>query len=170
MVLPQWAFWVALVVMVVGLVGTVVPVLPDLVLIWLAALAYAIAEGFATIDPVTFGAITLLAAVGVTAEIWVSQIGGKLGGASWQALLAGAGLGVVGFVVGLLVGGIGALPAAMGGALVGVLLVEYLRRRDWKETARAGAGWLAGCLVSGGIKLLLGLAMVLLFVWQVWKG
>ena len=170
MVLPQWAFWVALVVMVIGLVGTVVPVLPDLVLIWLAALAYAIAEGFATIDPVTFGAITLLAAVGVTAEIWVSQIGGKLGGASWQALLAGAGLGVVGFVVGLLVGGIGALPAAMGGALVGVLLVEYLRRRDWKETARAGAGWLAGCLVSGGIKLLLGLAMVLLFVWQVWKG
>jgi uncharacterized protein YqgC (DUF456 family) len=80
------------------------------------------------------------------------------------------GLGAVGFVVGLLVGGIGALPAALIGALSGVMLVEYLRRRDWKETARAGAGWLAGCLVSGGIKLLVGLAMILLFVWQVTRG
>ncbi len=170
MVLPTWAFWVTLVVMLIGLVGTVVPVLPDVVLIWLAALAYAVAEGFATIDPITFAAITLLGAIGITTEIWVSQLGGKLGGASWQALLAGMGLGAVGFVVGLFVGGIGALPAALVGALAGVVLVEYLRRRDWKETARAGAGWVAGCLVSGGIKLLLGLAMILLFVWQATKG
>ncbi|HEY76273.1 MAG TPA: DUF456 domain-containing protein [Thermoflexia bacterium] len=170
MVLPAWAFWVALVVMLIGLVGTVVPILPDVVLIWLTALVYAIAEGFSTIDPLTFAALTVLAAIGVTTEIWVSQLGGKLGGASWQALLAGMGLGAVGFVVGLLVGGIGALPAALIGALSGVMLVEYLRRRDWKETARAGAGWLAGCLVSGGIKLLVGLAMILLFVWQVTRG
>ncbi|HID89692.1 MAG TPA: DUF456 domain-containing protein [Anaerolineae bacterium] len=170
MTLPTWAFWVALVVMLVGLIGTVVPILPDVVLIWLAALVYAIAEGFATIDPITFAAITVLAAIGLTTEIWVSQLGGKLGGASWQALLAGMGLGALGFAVGLFVGGIGALPAAILGTLAGVLLVEYLRRRDWKETARAGAGWLAGCLVSGGIKLLLGLMMVLLFVWQATKG
>ncbi len=168
--LPEWAFWVALVVMVIGLVGTVVPILPDVVLIWLAALAYAIAEGFATIGPITFAAITLLAAIGVTTEIWVSQVGGRLGGASWQALLAGMGLGAVGFVVGLLVGGVGALPVAMVGALAGVVLVEYHRRRDWKETARAGAGWLAGCLISGGVKLLLGLMMIALFVWQVLRG
>lgn len=168
--MPTWAFWVALVVMLVGLIGTVVPILPDVVLIWLAALVYAIAEGFATIDPITFAAITVLAAIGLTTEIWVSQLGGKLGGASWQALLAGMGLGALGFAVGLFVGGIGALPAAILGTLAGVLLVEYLRRRDWKETARAGAGWLAGCLVSGGIKLLLGLMMVLLFVWQATKG
>lgn len=170
MSLPPWAFWVVLAAMLVGLAGAVVPVIPDVVLIWLAALAYAIAERFATIDPLTFAVLTLLAAAGVTADIWVSQAGGKLGGASWQALLAGVGLGAVGFVVGLIVGGVGALPAAMVGALIGVTAVEYLRRKDWKQTARAGVGWLAGCLVSGAVKLLLGVVMILIFVWQALGG
>jgi len=164
---PTWAFWATLVVMLIGLVGVVLPILPDVVLIWLAAMVYAIADHFTTVGPITAVVLTLLAAVGVTTELWVSQVGGKLGGASWQALLAGAGLGAVGFVVGLLVGGIGSLPAAILGTLTGVLLVEYLRLRDWKRTIQAGAGWLAGCLISGVVKLLICLAMILLFVWQV---
>ena len=53
MVLPEWAFWAALAVMAVGLLGTLIPVLPDIWLIWLAALAYALAEHFATIDPLS---------------------------------------------------------------------------------------------------------------------
>jgi hypothetical protein len=93
MPLPEWAFWLTLGVMVVGLVGTLVPVLPGVELIWLAALVYAIAERFATIDPLTFAALTALAAIGITANIWASHLGSRLGGASWQALLAGLGLG-----------------------------------------------------------------------------
>ncbi len=170
MVLPMWAFWVALAVMGIGLAGVVLPAIPGVGLIWAAALAYAIAEGFATIDPITMIVLTLLGAIGVTADIWVSQAGGKLGGASWQALLAGLGLGAVGFVIGLLVGGIGALPAGMIGTLAGILLVEYLRRKDWKETVRVGAGWAAGCLLSGVVQLLVSLLMILIFVWQVLRG
>lgn len=170
MVLPMWAFWVALAVMGIGLAGVVLPAIPGVGLIWAAALAYAIAEGFATIDPITMIVLTLLGAIGVTADIWVSQAGGKLGGASWQALLAGLGLGAVGFVIGLLVGGIGALPAGMIGTLAGILLVEYLRRKDWKETVRVGAGWAAGCLLSGVVQLLVSLLMIIIFVWQVLRG
>ncbi|MCX7855474.1 MAG: DUF456 domain-containing protein, partial [Anaerolineae bacterium] len=104
------------------------------------------------------------------ANIWASHLGSRLGGASWQALLAGLGLGAVGFIIGLFVGGIGAVPGGLIGALVGVLLVEYSRRKDWKEAARAGTGWLAGCLLSGLIQMILGIMMILLFVWQgLWR-
>lgn len=169
MVLPKWTFWLTLAVMGLGLVGALIPVLPGIELIWIAALIYAVAERFITIDPLTFAALTILAAVGITANIWASHLGSKLGGASWQALLAGLGLGALGFVIGLIVGGIGALPAGLIGALGGILLVEYHRRRDWKETASAGTGWLVGCLLSCVVQFILGLAMVLLFVWQAMK-
>lgn len=170
MPLPEWAFWLTLGVMVIGLIGTLIPVLPGVELIWLAALVYAIAERFATIDPLTFAALTVLAAMGITANIWASHLGSRLGGASWQALLAGLGLGAVGFLVGLFVGGIGAVPGGLIGALVGVLLVEYHRRKDWREAARAGTGWLAGCLLSSLIQTVLGVMMILLFLWQgLWR-
>ncbi len=166
MPLPEWAFWLTLGVMVVGLIGTLIPVLPGVELIWLAALVYAIAERFVTIDPLTFTALTVLAALGITANIWAGHLGSRLGGASWQALLAGLGLGAVGFIIGLFVGGIGAVPGGLVGALAGILLVEYLRWKEWKAAARAGTGWLVGCLLSGLIQMILGTMMILLFLWQ----
>jgi uncharacterized protein YqgC (DUF456 family) len=166
MPLPEWAFWLTLGVMLVGLIGTLVPVLPGVELIWLAALVYAIAERFATIDPLTFAVLTALAAVGVLANFWASQLGGRLGGASWQAILVGLVLGALGFIVGALVGSIGAVPGGLIGSLAGILFVEYHRRKDWKRAIRAGTGWLAGCLLSGFIQMAAGIAMILIFVWQ----
>lgn len=166
MILPEWAFWLTLAVMGLGLLGTLIPVLPGVELIWIAALIYAIAERFATIDPLAFAALTLLAIIGITAQIWAGHLGSKLGGASWQALLAGLGLGALGFIVGLAVGGIGALPAGLIGALAGIVLVEYYRRRDWRATARAGTGWLVGCLLSGVVQFTVGITMILVFFWQ----
>ncbi len=169
--MPEWAFWLTVAVMVIGLIGTAIPFLPGVELIWLAALVYAIAERFATIDPLTFAALTALAAIGITANIWASHLGSRLGGASWQALLAGLGLGAVGFFIGLFVGGIGAVPGGLIGALAGILLVEYRRRKDWRAVARAGTGWLAGCLLSGLIQMILGIMMILLFIWQgLWRA
>ncbi len=169
--MPEWAFWLTVAVMVIGLIGTLIPVLPGVELIWLAALVYAIAERFTTIDPLTFAALTVLAAIGITANIWASHLGSRLGGASWQALLAGLGLGAAGFIIGLFVGGIGAVPGGLVGALAGVLLVEYQRRKDWRAAARAGTGWLAGCLLSGLIQMILGIMMILLFIWQgLWRA
>jgi hypothetical protein len=166
----MWVFWITLVVMIVGLVGVILPAVPGVELIWIAALIYAIAEGFATIDPFTFILLTIFGLVGFTADIWVSQTGGKLAGASWQALAASLGLGALGFLIGLLFGGVGAVPGGLIGAIGGVILVEYQRHQDWKEAARAGAGWAAGCLVSIGIQFILGVTMVLIFVWQALRG
>ncbi len=170
MVLPVWAFWVALAVMLIGVIGVILPGVPGVGLIWLAALVYAVAEGFATIDPITFGLLTVLAVVGITADIWVSQVGGKLGGASWKALLASLGLGTAGFLLGLLLGGVWSIPGGIVGALAGLILVQVRHSEDWKEAARAGAGWAVGCLLSGLVQLFISLAMIILFVWQVWRG
>ena len=170
MVLPAWAFWVALVAMIIGLIGIILPVLPGAGFIWLVALVYAIAERFTTIDPITFAVLTVLAAVGVSADLWMSHAGAKVGGASVWSLVAGLALGAVGAIVGLAFLGIGALPGAIVGAVLGILLAEWYRRKDWREAFKAAGGWLVGCTLSRGVQFLVAILMILIFVWQVLRG
>lgn len=166
MVLPVWAFWVALVVMIVGLIGVILPVVPGVGFIWIVVLVYAIAERFATIDPITFAVLTILGAIGLTADLWMSQVGAKVGGASVWSLLAGLVLGAIGAIVGLAFLGVGAVPGAIIGAIAGVILAEWYKRKDWREAFKAGGGWLIGCTLSGGVQLLIAVLMILIFVWQ----
>lgn len=170
MVLPLWTFWAALAAMIVGLLGVILPLVPGVGFIWLVTLAYAVAERFVTIDPLTFVVLTLLGAIGFSADLWMSQIGAKIGGASVWSLLAGMVLGAIGAVAGLIFMGIGALPGALVGAIAGVILAEWYRRKDWREAFKAGGGWLVGCTLSGGIQFLIGILMILIFVWQALKG
>lgn len=156
--------------MFVGLVGVVLPLVPGIGFVWLVILIYAIAEQFATIDPITFGFLTLLGAIGVSTDLWMSQAGAKIGGASVWSLLAGLVLGGIGAVLGLIFLGIGAVPGAIAGAVLGVVLAEWYRRRDWREAFKAAGGWLVGCTLSGVVQFLLGILMTLIFVWQVLRG
>jgi uncharacterized protein YqgC (DUF456 family) len=160
------AFWLALIAMLVGLAGTVLPALPGIALIWIAALIYAIADGFVTLTPLAFGAITILAAVGLVADLLLTQAATRFSGASWQATAAGVVGGIVGMVLGFFVGGIGAGPGGIIGALVGVIGVEYVHRKDLGAAVKAGGGWLAGCLASRLMQFLIALAIVAIFVWQ----
>jgi len=164
--MPELPFWIALAAMLVGLAGTILPALPGIGLIWSTALVYAIVERFVTIDPLTFAVLTLLAAVGIVSDLLLSHAGSKLAGASWQALVAGFALGAVGFVLALIFGGIGALPAAIIGTLTGIMLVEYRRRRNWREALKAGGGWLVGCLASQAVQFIIAVLMIAIFVWQ----
>ncbi|MCX7683464.1 MAG: DUF456 domain-containing protein [Anaerolineae bacterium] len=170
MVLPPWAFWVTLAVMLVGLLGVILPILPGIGLIWLAALAYAIAERFATIDLVTFAALTILGVIGYSANLWASQIGAKAGGAAFTSLLLGFLTGLIGALVGWLLFGIGAIAGALIGALLGIVFAEWKRREDWREALKVGGGWLAGCALSGIVQFTIGVLMILIFVWQALKG
>lgn len=163
---PDIAFWLALIAMLVGLAGTVLPALPGIALIWIAALIYAIAEGFATVTPVAFAAITALAAAGLVSDLILTQAATRVSGASWQATLGGVIGGVVGFVLGFFVGAIGAAPGGIIGALIGVIGVEYRHRKNLRDAIRAGGGWLAGCLASRAVQFIIAFAMVALFVWQ----
>jgi uncharacterized protein YqgC (DUF456 family) len=166
----MWAFWVALVAMVVGLIGVILPIVPGVGFVWIVVLIYAIAERFATIDIITFAVLTLLGAIGLTADLWMSHLGAKAGGAAAPSLLVGLLLGAVGAVVGLAFLGVGAIPGAIVGAIAGVIIAEYHRREDWNEALKVGGGWAAGCLLSSGVQLLISILMILIFVWQALRG
>jgi len=166
MILPMWAFWVALIAMLIGMIGVIMPVVPGVGFIWIVVLIYAIAERFATIDGLTFGVLTLLAGIGVSADLWMSQAGAKFGGASPWSLLVGLLTAAVGAAIGLLFFGIGAIPGAIIGAIAGVIIAEWHRREDWNEAFKAGGGWAAGCLLSGVAQFFLAVLMIFIFVWQ----
>jgi uncharacterized protein YqgC (DUF456 family) len=111
----------------------------------------------------------------------MSKLGATLGGASFRALLAGLGLGIVGGVVGLVLGiigtvsglpflAIGIAPCAIIGAVLGVFLVERHVRDDWREALKATGGWAIGCVLSGVAQFLISLLMIALFLWQALKG
>ena len=181
MVLPTWAFWAALIAMAIGFLGVFLPLVPGVGFIWLVALIYAIAEGFTTIDPITFTILTILGAVGVTSDIWMSKLGAKLGGSSFQALLVGLVFGIAGAIIGATLGligtltgipllGIGAVPIAIVCALLGIFLVEWHIRDDWREALKVCGGWLIGCAVSGVVQAGISFLMILIFAWQAWKG
>ncbi len=170
MILPMWAFWLAIAAMVVGLIGIILPIIPGVGFVWLAMLGYAIAEQFTTIDPISFTVLTILGAIGVSADLWMSQVGAKIGGASIWSLLSGVLLGLIGAIVGFVFLGIGAVPGAILGAILGVFLAEWYRRKDWREAFKAGGGWLVGCTLSGVVQLLIALLMMVIFVWQVFRG
>jgi hypothetical protein len=156
--------------MLIGLIGVILPIVPGVGFIWLVALVYAIAERFATIDPLTFAALTILGAIGLSADLWMGHAGAKVGGASIWSLLAGLVLGAIGAIVGLVFLGIGALPGVIVGTVLGIVLAEWYRRRDWREAFKAAGGWLIGCTLSGGVQFLVGILMIVIFAWQVWRG
>lgn len=164
------ALTVALFVMLIGLVGVILPILPGLILVWLGALGYALVEGFDTIDPLTFVALTILAVVGISADIWMTQLGAKFGGASTRSQLLGLAGGLVGAIGFFFLGGVTAGIGALIGSVAGVFLGEYWRYADWNKALRSGAGWLLGWLASVILQFVIGGAMIALFVWQVFRG
>lgn len=165
--LPMWTFWGALVAMIIGLLGVLIPIFPDVVFIWLVILAYAVADGFTAIDPVTFIVLTVLAALGISAEFWMSQAGAKASGASNWSLLAGIALGALGAAVGLIFFGIGAVPGALLGALAGLVAAEWYRWKEWNKTLKVVRGWLIGYFLSISVQLSIGVVMILIFAWRV---
>lgn len=157
------ALVLTLLIMLVGLIGIVVPVLPGTILIFLAALIYALVEGFRAIGWATLIILGMLAIIATTADIWASSIGAKMGGASGWSVLFGMLGGLGGFVI-------FNLPGAIIGAILGVMLTEIVRLGDWKQALKAGSGWALGWVLSTIVQLGIGLTMVAIFAWQVFQG
>lgn len=153
----------ALLVMLVGLIGIVLPVIPGTILIFLAALGYALLERFQSVGWPTLLVLGLLTILATTADLWASSIGAKVGGASLWSVAVGLVGGLVGFLA-------FSLPGAILGAILGVLLTEIIRVGDWKKALKAGSGWAIGWVLSTVFQLGIGLVMVAIFVWQVIQG
>ena len=170
MVLPGWTFWVAILFLVVGLLGVLLPAVPGVGFMWIVILIYAIAERFAAIDPISFAVLTLLGLAGATSDYWLSLLGAKVGGASLRSTLLSLAGCLLGTVIGFFVGGIGALAGAWIGSVLGVLVSEWIERRDWKAALRAALGLVVGFTLSTVVQLVLGVVMLVIFVWQALRG
>lgn len=146
-----------LIFMVVGLVSVIIPIVPGVLIIWLAALAFALQDKFSAPGPIMFGLITLVAIVGASADLWMSIFGAKVGGTSLWGMLAGGVLGVIGLIVFFPLGGI-------IGATAGVIIVELMRSGDVRSALLSGGGTLGGYLLTTVIQLVFGALIIAAFV------
>jgi len=164
--MPIWVFWAAVLMMVIGLVGIVLPAFPGAPIVWAAAIVYVILDGFARIEVGWFVVLNILGLVGSTADIWVSMLGARVGGASFLSTVCSLVGAALGGLVGFFVGGIGAFPGIVVGAVLGVLLNEYRVHKEWRAALQATLGLVIGFTVSTVIQLSIGALMILIFVWR----
>jgi len=160
---PAWLdvsiFGLTLFVMLVGLVGLVIPIFPGIVVIWLAALGYGIITGFSSPGTLIFILLSVLMLVGVTVDNLLMGSGARRAGASWSAILVALLAGILGTLLLPPIGGLIAAPAA-------VLLVEFLRGRDWGQAWRATRGLAVGWGISFLARF--GIGVVMIGLWFVW--
>jgi uncharacterized protein YqgC (DUF456 family) len=170
MEMAAWLFWVAVLLMFVGLVGVLLPVFPGVFLMWSVVLVYCIVDGFVTIGIPVFVVLTVLGLGGATADIWMSMLGARVGGASIASTLCSMLGAAVGALAGLLVGGIGMFPGMIVGSLLGVFLNEFRVSRDWREAGKATLGLGVGYTLSTVVQVSIGVIMLVLFVWKGLRG
>jgi len=161
--LPAWfnyaIFAATLVIMLVGLLGLLVPIFPGIVVIWLASLGYGVVAGFTTLGWVIFAILTILMIVGATIDNVLMNAKAHKEGASCFTLLLGMLAGILGTIFFPPFGGLIAAPLV-------VWLIEYLRLRDLNKAFASLRGMAIGWGASYLVRLMLGLAMIGL--WLVW--
>lgn len=142
-----------------GILGIVLPLLPGTPLMFAGALLYDWNHAWSAYGPLWLALLLLLVLLSEGGDWWLSNAGARRGGASWQALLVGALLGLIGLV---------ALPpfGFLIGSVVGVAGTEMLRARDGRRALRAGSGWLAGWLLSMALQGTVALVMLGIILWQ----
>lgn len=147
------------VVMALGAAGTIVPLLPGLSLIWVAALAYGISQGFGAAGLAAFATMTVLAVGATVAGYVVPQRRASGSGAGASSVW----LGVVGAAVGFFV--VPVVGLALGGVL-GIYVGEHLRTRDAGRAWRATWATVVGFGVAALVQFATALAMIV--VWVAW--
>jgi uncharacterized protein YqgC (DUF456 family) len=150
-----------------GLIGSALPLLPGPVLIWLGALLWAWGDGFQALGWPTLLVLGLLTVMAWASDLLLTTYVSRRVGASWKAI-AGAICG--GLIGGIFFGGwipvLGTLLATVAGAIVGILVVEYLDKRQFQPAIRASQGYILGYLASGALEAFLAVLMIALFAWQ----
>jgi hypothetical protein len=125
----------------------------------MAALGYGVVTGFSTLAWVLFGVITVLLIIGVTIDNILMGAKARKAGAAWSSLALGWLAGILGTILLPPLGGIVAAPLV-------VLLVEYLRQRDFKKALASLRGLAIGWGASFVVRFFIGLAMI--GIWLVW--
>ena len=151
-----WWFF-ALVLFAVGLIGAVVPILPGTTIILSAAIIPQLMLGAEkSIGWKAIVVLVLLTLLSYAFDFFGSYFGSKRFGATkWGAIGA-----IVGAVIGLFFGIIGLFAGPVIGAVVG----ELLAGKRLVDAGRAGWGSLLGNIGAMLAKLIIALAMIMIFL------
>lgn len=153
----SWPFWIAILVMLVGALGTLLPIIPGTPLIFLAALGYGYYEGFNQITPFLLVVLFLLMALTFLIDYIAGVIGAKKYGATrygtWGSLIGGV-LGVIIFNI----------PGLIIGPFIGALAGELINGTDFNNALKVGFGTVVGMAGGALVKIILAVAMILVFV------
>ena len=151
-------FWwvITIVCFAVGLLGTVVPFLPGTTIILAGAIIHRLMLGAdKSIGWTAISILVLLTLISYSLDFLSGYFGAKYFGATrWGTLGA-----VVGAIVGLFFGLIGIFVGPIIGALVG----EFIAGKRAVDAGRAGWGTLLGTIGGMLSKLVIGLAMIVIF-------
>jgi hypothetical protein len=142
----------------IGFLGIIVPGLPDTILIFAGALIYA---AFTHFQDITLTTILILAGLTILTYIldWLGMIyGAKKFGATKYGILGAIIGGLIGFfvfsVIGLIVG-----------AILGTIFLEiFLSKKKYQDALKAGLGVLVGVIFSSIIKIIIAIAMIVIFI------
>ena len=161
--MPAWLsttiFWTTLVIMLVGLFGLIVPIFPGIAVIWMAALGYGVTTGFTTLGWVLFAVITVLFITGAVIDNILMSAKAHKEGAAWSSVILGVLAGILGTILFPPFGGLIAAPSVL-------LLVEYIRQRNFKKALLTLRGLAIGWGSAFVVRFLIGAAMI--GVWLVW--
>jgi len=148
---------VTLIIMLIGLVGEILPVIPGMILIWIAALIYAIIDKFHHLSPWT---ILILIIIWLLAAIidWITTwfTAKKVGISFW-----GLGLAVAGAIIGTILGN---LPGTVLGMVEGAIIGEYIQHQQLWKSMQVGSFIILGWLAGNVLKLIMAISMILIFL------
>lgn len=152
--------WVMLALMFLGLVGLVVPIFPGNVIIWAAALVFALVDGFDGRAIGFFIAITLLTVLAVGADNLLMGAKAKQAGASWLSIGIALVSALVASVFLTPVVGLVVAPLAL-------FLSEYIQSDNWdaKSAWETTKGLMLGCGWAFVARFSLGVIAIALYAW-----
>jgi hypothetical protein len=155
--------WITLTFMLVGLFGMIIPIFPGIMVIWLSALFYAVAEALAGKMDVwgwlLFALITVLMVVGSLVDNVIMARKLRETGTPWSSI-------TIGFVAGL-VSSLFLTPfAALLATPLALYLAEYYRLRNGRAAFASAKGWLIG--FSWSLAALFAIGAVMIGLWLLW--
>jgi hypothetical protein len=147
------------ILMLAGLAGAVLPVIPGPALVLAGALLYAWYGDFVMVTWGTLGVLAALAGLGFVLDWAASIIGARAFGSGRWGMIGSCIGACAGFVVANVFG-------AVIGMFAGACVFELARGRDLRSSLTIGCGTLVGFLAGTAGKVILTLAMVLIFLLQ----
>ncbi|OHB98114.1 MAG: hypothetical protein A2W74_03780 [Planctomycetes bacterium RIFCSPLOWO2_12_38_17] len=153
-------FAISIIIMTAGMAGIIVPIIPSIPLIWLGSFIYAIFTHFEKITWVVLLIFALLTIFSIVLENIGNVYGAKKFGATKWGIIGS----VVGTGVGFYTGGpIGLIL----GPVIGTIVFEFIGGKGYKGALKSGLGNFVGFLGGSILKFVVGLAMIIVFIWKV---